>query len=169
MKEQDRFYGYSDLNVADIPSLSVSDISALDSLPEMQIDADSFKLGPEFNHTNIGTITTNNAWSHGVYTWTGQGTSPYTSVHPATGQDFGKVQINGTGIEMAAEADIKFGDVSLKETLAEIAERLAILVPDAKLEREYEELRLAREHYEYVKSKLQMLEKLKKTPVELPR
>jgi hypothetical protein len=43
------------------------------------------------------------------------------------------------------------------------------LIPDARLEKEYEELRQAREHYQYVKKKLEMLEKLKNTPVELPK
>ena len=167
MEERDRFYGYSDLNIADIPSLSVADISALDDLPELSVSASTVTLGHGFSHTGIN--TTNNTWSAGPYTYTGISSSPWTSVQPATDQDFGSVKIGGKGIDMSADADIKFGDVSLRETLAEIAERLAILVPDAKLEKEYEELRQAREHYEHVKAKLQMLEKLKKTPVELPR
>jgi ubiquinone biosynthesis protein UbiJ len=83
--------------------------------------------------------------------------------------EFNKVKIKADSIEMPADSDIKFGDVSLRTLLNDIADRLNVLIPDARLEKEYEELRQAREHYQYVKKKLEMLEKLKNTPVELPK
>lgn len=58
-----------------------------------------------------------------------------------------KVHITGQGIDMDDDADIRFGNVSLRSFLERIEQRLAILVPDpAKLER-YEALRQAYEHY----------------------
>lgn len=74
-------------------------------------------------------------------------------------------KITGDGLELDESADIKIGNLSLKNMLGEIADRLTILIPDAKLETEYEELRQARAEYERVKDKLKMLEALKKTPV----
>lgn len=67
---------------------------------------------------------------------------------------------------LSEESDIKIGSMSLKETLAEISKHLGMLIPDKKLEKEYQELKEAREHYEHVKKKLETLEKLKNTPIE---
>ena len=132
-----------DLPSIDIPSLSVSDISAL----------------------NDTTFTGNGSYVYTSSTYT----SPNYTYNPGPWTISDDLTIKEKGIQLEDGADIKFGDVSLKQTLKEIADRLAILVPDVKLEREYEELRQAREHYEHVKQKLTMLEKLKNTPVELPR
>lgn len=146
MEEKDRFVCPTDLQIDDISSLAISDISALNSINT------SYDHG--FAHTGI--------------TYTGPSFNNYSFPSLGTTSNVNNVKINAD-IDLPDDGDIKFGDVSLRKTLAEIADRLAILVPDAELEREYEELRQAREHYEYVKTKLQMLEKLKKTPVELPR
>ena len=132
-----------DLPSIDIPSLSVSDIGAL----------------------NDTTFTGNGSYVYSSPTYT----SPTYTYNPGPWTISDDLTIKEKGIQLEDGADIKFGDVSLKQTLKEIADRLAILVPDVKLEREYEELRQAREHYEHVKQKLTMLEKLKNTPVELPR
>ena len=132
-----------DLPSVDIPSLSVSDISAL----------------------NDTTFTGNGSYVYSSSTYT----SPTYTYNPGPWTISHDLTIKEKGIQLEDDADIKFGDVSLKQTLKEIADRLAILVPDVKLEREYEELRQAREHYEHVKQKLTMLEKLKNTPVELPK
>ena len=132
-----------DLPSIDIPSLSVSDISAL----------------------NDTTFTGNGSYVYTSSTYI----SPTYTYNPGPWTISDDLTIKEKGIQLEDGADIKFGDVSLKQTLKEIADRLAILVPDVKLEREYEELRQAREHYEHVKQKLTMLEKLKNTPVELPR
>ena len=58
-----------------------------------------------------------------------------------------KVNIDSDGIQINADADIKIGDMSLKDTLQAIQDRLAILTPDpAKMEK-YAALKAAYEHY----------------------
>ena len=132
-----------DLPSVDIASLSVSDIGAL----------------------NATVFTGNGSYNYTSPTYT----SPTYTYNPGPWTISNDYISKTQDIQLEDGADIKLGDVSLKQTLKEIADRLAILVPDAKLEREYEELRQAREHYEHVKQKLTVLEKLKNTPVELPR
>lgn len=161
MEQKDLFFGCQELNIEDIPSLSVSDISALSNVPMIDLTTASYDLGHQHGYRGLGvTYTAPSLSSLGPWT-----------LNNSTDDDleFNKVKIKADSIELPADSDIKFGDVSLKQTLKEIADRLAILIPDAKLEREYEELRQAREHYEHVKQKLTMLEKLKNTPVELPK
>jgi hypothetical protein len=132
-----------DLPSVDIASLSVSDIGAL----------------------NATVFTGNGSYNYTSPTYT----SPTYTYNPGPWTISNDYISKTQDIQLEDGADIKLGDVSLKQTLKEIADRLAILVPDAKLEREYEELRQAREHYEHVKQKLTVLEKLKNTPVELSR
>ncbi len=132
-----------DLPSVDIASLSVSDIGAL----------------------NATVFTGNGSYNYTSPTYT----SPTYTYNPGPWTISNDYISKTQDIQLEDGADIKLGDVSLKQTLKEIADRLAILVPDAKLEREYEELRQAREHYEHVKQKLTVLEKLKNTPVELPK
>ena len=161
MEQKDPFFGCQELTIPDIPSLSVSDISALSNVPINDLTSASYSLGHQHGYRGLGVTYT--APSLGpIGSWTMN-----NNTHDDL--EFNKVKIKADSIEMPADSDIKFGDVSLKQTLKEIADRLAILIPDAKLEREYEELRQAREHYEHVKQKLTMLEKLKNTPVELPK
>ena len=132
-----------DLPSVDIASLSVSDIGAL----------------------NATVFTGNGSYNYTSPTYT----SPTYTYNPGPWTISNDYISKTQDIQLEDGADIKLGDVSLKQTLKEIADRLAILVPDVKLEREYEELRQAREHYEHVKQKLTVLEKLKNTPVELPK
>ncbi len=132
-----------DLPSVDIASLSVSDIGAL----------------------NATVFTGNGSYNYTSPTYT----SPTYTYNPGPWTISNDYISKTQDIQLEDGADIKLGDVSLKQTLKEIADRLAILVPDAKLEREYEELRQAREHYEHVKQKLTVLEKLKNAPVELPK
>ena len=146
MEYKNPYHGYTELEIDDLANLSVSDIGALTSTP-----MPSISLGHGFSHTGIGYSAPTYSYNPGQWTIS----DDYTS--------------RTHDIQLEDGADIKLGDVSLKQTLKEIADRLAILVPDAKLEREYEELRQAREHYEHVKQKLTVLEKLKNTPVELPK
>ena len=148
MEDKNPYYGYTELEIDDLANLSVSDIGALTSTPMPSI---SLGHGHGFSHSGIG--YTGPGYSYNPGQWTIS--NDYTS--------------RTHDIQLEDGADIKLGDVSLKQTLKEIADRLAILVPDVKLEREYEELRQAREHYEHVKQKLTVLEKLKNTPVELPK
>ena len=63
------------------------------------------------------------------------------------------VRITGKEILLDEDADIKFGDASLMETLREIQSQLAILTPDSKLEEEFEELRACAQEYERLRTK----------------
>jgi len=56
-------------------------------------------------------------------------------------------------LKLNKDADIKFGDVSLMETLREIQSQLGILTPDPELEAEFEELRACAEEYQRLRQK----------------
>ena len=61
----------------------------------------------------------------------------------------GLLQLNGN------KADIKINDVSLKETLKTIQERLNILVPNSKFENEWDELKKLGEQYRKLAAELE--------------
>ena len=91
--------------------------------------------------TTINNINANSQWT--------TGTSGYTfnnSITPST------VNINTTGIEMAAGTDIKIDGQSLKEFMKKMEQRLAILVPDPKKLEKFEALKKAYEHYKTMES-----------------
>jgi hypothetical protein len=157
VESKDTFFSSKELTLQDIPSLSVSDISALSNVQLNDLTTLGHQQG--FRGPNV------------TYTGPSLGSLGSWSMNNTTHDDveFNKVKIKADSIEMPADSDIKFGDVSLRTLLNDIADRLNVLIPDARLEKEYEELRQAREHYQYVKKKLEMLEKLKNTPVELPK
>ena len=69
--------------------------------------------------TSINNISNNSQWTTGTNSYQFRNT-------PNT------VNINSTGIEMAAGTDIKVDGKSLKEFMNKMEERLAILVPDPK-------------------------------------
>ena len=93
--------------------------------------------------TTINNINSNSQWTTGT---SGYSISPNYGVSPST------VNINTTGIEMAAGTDIKIDGKSLKEFMKKMEQRLAILVPDpVKLEK-FEALKKAYEHYKTMES-----------------
>ncbi len=93
--------------------------------------------------TTINNINSNSQWTTGT---SGYSISPNYGVSPST------VNINTTGIEMAAGTDIKIDGQSLKEFMKKMEQRLAILVPDpVKLEK-FEALKKAYEHYKTMES-----------------
>jgi hypothetical protein len=65
------------------------------------------------------------------------------------------VKINKQGMTLQEGADIKLGNVSLKETLATIESRLNILRPNAALEAEWEELRELGQRYRQLEAELE--------------
>jgi len=71
-----------------------------------------------------------------------------TSVGPAW-----STSIQGKIVQLDADADIKFGEASLMETLREIQSQLGMLTPDPKLEKEFEELRACAQEYERLRAK----------------
>ena len=57
------------------------------------------------------------------------------------------VNISDKGIVMENSADIKIGNMSLKESIKRIEERLNILTVNHELEKDWEELRILGEQY----------------------
>ena len=51
------------------------------------------------------------------------------------------VSLDKNGIQINESADIKLGDVSLKDFINKIEQRLALLTPNPKLEKEWDELK----------------------------
>lgn len=68
------------------------------------------------------------------YTWNNQGYSP-------------TVNINDDGVNVKDNADIKIGQKSLKEFMANVEKRLAILTPDPEKLAKFASLKKAYEHY----------------------
>ena len=58
--------------------------------------------------------------------------------------------IAADGLTMSGNADIKFGNISLKDFMESVSQRLAMLVPNPQLEKEWEELRTLGEAYRAV-------------------
>lgn len=85
--------------------------------------------------------------------------NPYTSINPS-------VILGQEGIQVESDADIKLGDVSLKEFIKSIQERLAILTPNPKLESEWEELKELGDRYreleQQIKDKMKTWDILKR-------
>lgn len=70
---------------------------------------------------------------------TSTSTSPY-SISPTNSWD-AKVHLDSQGIKMDAECDIEIGETSLKDFMTNIEQRLALLIPNPKLEKEWQELK----------------------------
>jgi hypothetical protein len=91
----------------------------------------------------------------------GAGVGSWSSQTAATMDTAGLLQLNGDN------ADIKINDVSLNETLKTIQERLNILVPNSKFEKEWDELKELGERYRKLEAELEeksrMWTALKKT------
>ena len=64
-----------------------------------------------------------------------------------------KVIIQGKQLQLDQNADIRFGDTSLMETLREIKTQLGMLTPDPQLEAEFDELRVCAQEYERLRTK----------------
>jgi hypothetical protein len=81
-----------------------------------------------------------------IYTSTGTGTP---NLSPMNLSSSGKIQLTGP------DADVIMGDVSLRDTLTAIQTRLGMLVPDPKIEAEFDELRELAEKYQATLKKCQ--------------
>ena len=106
---------------------------------------------PNYKYGNV-TIT---AQGSGGYVLTSGGTSASnwaiptatTAVNPVVVNQSGKISLTGVN------ADVDINGVSLKETLEGISEMLGLMKMDPALEKEFEELRAAGEHYRQLREK----------------
>ncbi len=126
----------SALTTEDIPALTINDLSTT-----------------SFNWSNINNSVTipSTGSSASSYTITSGGTG-YTSGVNWTNNYSPTVIIGNDGMEIKDGGDLKIGNVSLKDFIEKMEQRLAILVPDpAKLEK-FEALKKAYEHYKTMES-----------------
>ena len=140
-KDNDAFIisGNNDI-VLGIDDLGVASGFTLDEITSVDIG------NLDWVSMNSDTIT-----SSGV-TWTDSG---YTLNDP-------KVNINGQGIEIRQEADIKIGDRSMKEFMDKVEDQLAILRPAPELEEKWDKLKELRRQYEECKQDILEKEKIMK-------
>lgn len=95
----------------------------------------------------VGTATVNNAYSvAGSNGYTN--TAWATAVAPMTVGQQGTIELNGD------KADIIMNGTSIKNTLAAIESRLALLTPNAKLEKEWEELKRIGDEYRQLEAEI---------------
>ena len=101
--------------------------------------------------TTYGNITINAQGSGYVLTSGSTGTPNWTTattaVNPVVVNQSGKISLTGVN------ADVDINGVSLKETLEGISEMLGLMKMDPALEKEFEELRAAGEHYRQLREK----------------
>lgn len=76
------------------------------------------------------------------------------SISPANIQT-AKVHLNENGIQLQDGTDIKMGDRSLKEFMDKIEQRLAILSPNTKLEKDWAELKELGNRYRKLEKDIQ--------------
>ena len=117
----------------DIPSLTASDIYTID-----------FANIGNLTTVNLGGLTASSAvWSGSTYGLTGLG-------NQAT------IKIDNQGvIDIPQGGDLRIGNVSLTERLDRIESRLAILRPNAELEKEFAELKALGDQYRALEQDIQ--------------
>jgi len=150
-----------DLDDADFvqPTITYTTLGGIDSLTSSQIS--TITLGSGNCYTGAGATvgytgsTGTTIGSGSVYsinnchtpTWTTGTNYQFNSgIAPNT------VSINTDGITMQTGTDINLGGKSLKDFMAKMEERLAILVPDPKKLEKFEALKKAYEHYKTMES-----------------
>lgn len=121
---------------------------------------------PNGGYSTNGTVTlTGSSSSASVLTSSGTGTY-WTNATAAVSQPSPSVYIDKDGITMEPETDIKVGNQSLKQFMADVNRRLGIMVPNPKLEKDFEQLKELRDRYEELEKELiekaKMWETLKK-------
>ena len=108
--------------------------------------------------TSSGTVTLTGSGAGSVLASSGAGTY-WTNATSAVSQPSPSVYIDRDGITMEPETDIKVGDQSLKQFMADVNRRLGIMLPKPKLEKDFEQLRELREPYHALEK--EMIEKAK--------
>jgi hypothetical protein len=82
----------------------------------------------------------------GVYTTNGTSGYTWTQNYAPT------VNIDTDGVNIKEGGDLKIGNVSLKDFISKMEQRLAILVPDPEKLEKFEALKKAYEHYKTMES-----------------
>ena len=142
------------LTSADIPALTTANLTALTT---SNISSYHGLLGLSPVAPSNSTSNTALAGSYAV----GVGT-PYTKSWQITNTGSTVIDLNGPN------ADIKINGVSLIEKIDAIAERLTLLVPNPKIESEWDQLKALGDEYRALEAKLieqgKMWDKLKSMP-----
>jgi len=103
--------------------------------------------GSSYPSGSAGTVTLTGSTSGTLLSASTSG--PYWSnATTAVSQPSPSVYINSDGISMEPETDIKIGDISLKQFMEDINRRLGLMVPNPKLEKDFEQLKELRDRYE---------------------
>lgn len=90
--------------------------------------------------TNPGVVTASITIPNGGYTTTASNITMSGNTYPS-------VNITQDGITLPADADITIGNMSLKDLMQSLSDRLAILQPDPEKLQQFEALKQAYEHY----------------------
>lgn len=117
------------------PALSTMGIDTI-TLDDLGMNSSTITLPPASTYT----INTGGGGGGGIYT---TGTAGYTWPQPYSPA----VNIDNDGLNVKEGGDIKIGQKSLKEFMANIEKRLAILTPDPEKLAKFASLEKAYEHY----------------------
>ncbi len=112
---------------------SISAISHTIDTYSIDTSTGTYNLGMN-NITGIGALGSGYTIAGSNGTWGGYNTSP-------------SVNLSKDGIQVTESADIKLGDVSLKDFINKIEQRLALLTPNPELEKEWDELKELGDRY----------------------
>jgi hypothetical protein len=146
-----------DLNAAQ-PTITYTTLGAIDSLTSSQISTITLGTGNCYvgagatvgytggTGTTIGSGSVYSINNCHTPTWTTGTNYQFNPVTPNT------VNIDRDGITMQTGTDINLGGKSLKDFMAKMEERLAILIPDPKKLEKFEALKKAYEHYKTMES-----------------
>lgn len=112
----------------------ISDIDTITTTPALTL-SESFDLSPDFSKISTGSLKIDHSWS-------------------AMGDHWNRgLQVDGD-IQVHADHDIRLGEVSLRQTLQDIQQRLNILHPMPELEQEWEELRILGQQYRELEQRI---------------
>lgn len=133
----------------------------------------SGKIDPGYTLDNSDLITVTTSKTPYTIGATGSLTGLWTSTSGTSAYDYGYVNNQNTvvnighhGIDVKQDADIKIGDVSLKDFMKRMEDRLALLTPNTKLEAEWDELKELGDRYreleQQIKDKMKTWDILKR-------
>jgi hypothetical protein len=131
----------TDLSYSGIDTITISSLDSLTTTPITTITLPSTTSGTSYT-------TSTGSWTSSPCYTINTGSTCYGTLNVSPP----RVNFDGNGIQLDKEADIKLGDISLKEFLKKMEERLSILVPDPKKLEKFQALQKAYEHYKTLES-----------------